>query len=237
MGTEPPGITQVREAIAGLRTTTGTVLIAIDGLAGSGKTTVADELVAADSRLRILHADELQRPQAEGEWVTWTQRQAATNFVLEAPLRDLLATLAAGHPAEYRAYDWSAHRLGPATTVIPGGIVVVEGAYTLRPSLRRFFGLRIWVDCDEQIRAARLRARPAPSTGWLQAWLAGERFYVTQDGVLCCGKEWYAVASASQRCAPMDASQSTSEPRRPNATQCRGVASSAGRPAVLRFYR
>lgn len=194
--TEPPRITRVREAIAGLRTTTGTVLVAIDGLAGSGKTTVADELVAADPGLHVLHADELQRPQAEGEWDTWTPQQAAANFVLEAPLRDLLATLAAGRPAEYRAYDWSAHRLGPAATVTPGGIVVVEGAYTLRPSLRGFFGLKIWVDCDEQVRAARLRARPAPSPGWLQAWLAGEQFSATHDhpaasaDLMIRGEQW-----------------------------------------------
>lgn len=180
MSTEPSQITRVREAIAGLPTA-GTVLVAIDGLAGSGKTTLAGELIAADPGLRLLHADELQQPQAEGEWDTWTPQQAAANFVLEAPLRDLLATLAAGRPAEYRAYDWSAHQLGPTTTVIPGGIVVVEGAYTLRPSLREFYDLKIWVDCDEQERAARLRARPTPSPGWLEAWLTGERFYVTHD--------------------------------------------------------
>jgi uridine kinase len=178
---DAPGIRRVREAIAGLGTTTGTVLVAIDGLAGSGKTTVTDALVAADPALRVLHADELQQPQAEGEWDTWSPQQAAANFVLEAPLRDLLATLAAGRPAEYRAYDWSAHRLGPAATVTPGGVLVVEGAYTLRPSLRGFYDLKIWVDCDEQVRAARMGARPAPSPGWLQAWREGERFYVTHD--------------------------------------------------------
>lgn len=91
-------------------------------------------------------------------------------MVLEAPLRDLLATLAAERPAEYRPYDWSAHRPGPAITVNPGGIVVVEGTYTLRAGLRHFFSLKIWVDCDEHVRAGRLSARPAASPGWLEAW-------------------------------------------------------------------
>lgn len=171
----------ILEKLATLRISSASVLVAIDGLAGSGKTTVANELVVLDPALRILHADELQRPQREGEWDTWTPQQGAVNFVLEAPLMDLLSALAAGQEAEYHAYDWSAHQPAPLTKVAPGGVLLVEGAYTLRPSLRHFFAYKIWVECDERVRMKRLRARPAPSPGWLDAWLAAERYYVANN--------------------------------------------------------
>lgn len=179
-----PRVKRIGEALARLpaaSTASGTVLVAIDGRAGCGKTTLAAQLAAADPSIRVFHADELQRPQDEGEWKNWTPRECAANLVEEEPLRQVLSQLAAGQQARYQPYDWSAHRLGPPQILAPGGVVVVEGAYALRPSLRSYYALKIWVECAEDVRAARLRARPAPSPGWLEAWLAGEEFYVEHD--------------------------------------------------------
>jgi uridine kinase len=189
-------VDQARGALSGARTATGTVLVAIDGRAGSGKTTLAEQVAAADPDIRILHADELQRPQAEGEWDAWTPQESSTNFVNEVALNEVLSALAAGQAAEYRPYNWSAHELCPVNTVTPGGVIVVEGAYTLRPSLRRYYTLKFWVECADEVRAARLRARTAPSPGWLDAWLAGEDFYVAHArpeaaaDLVIWGDEW-----------------------------------------------
>lgn len=169
-----------QEALARLPAA-GTALVAIDGRAGSGKTTLAGELARENAGIRVLHADELQRPQADAEWEDWTPGESAANFVKEAPLRDVLSLLAAGREARYRPYDWAAHEPGPPATVPPGGIILVEGAYTLRRSLRPYYGLKIWVECDDEVRAARLRARPAPSPGWLEAWVEGEDFYLAHE--------------------------------------------------------
>jgi uridine kinase len=130
-----PEVRQVQEKLARLPAA-GTILVAIDGRAGSGKTTLAGELATPDSGIRVFHADELQLPQAEGQWSNWTPREGAANFVKEEPLRDVLAELAGGREARYRPFDWAAHELGSPAVLHPGGVVVVGGAYTLRRSAR-----------------------------------------------------------------------------------------------------
>ncbi len=179
-GAVPARVRLILAALARVPTA-GAVLVAIDGRAGSGKTTLANELIGWEPRLRLFHADELQRPQAEGEWETWTPGECAANFANEAPLRAVVSSLAAGRQARYEPYDWSAHQVGSLTTLSPGGVMVVEGAYTMQQSLREYYDLTIWVDCQEEARAARLRARPAPSPGWLEAWTKGEEFYLQHE--------------------------------------------------------
>ncbi len=158
-----------------------TVLVAIDGRAASGKTTLANELGKESPHIRILHADELQRPQAEGEWDNWTPRECATNFVKEEALRHVLSKLITGRQAVYEPFDWTVHKLRRPMTLSPEGIIVIEGAYTLRKSIRNHFDVKVWVDCDEQVRMARIRAQPTPSPGWREAWTRGEDFYLEHE--------------------------------------------------------
>lgn len=85
-------------------------LVAVDGHAGSGKSTFADRLAAALGGAPVLHLDDLATHE---ELFGWTGR-----------LREqVLLPLARGGNARYAPYDWTERRFGPARTLEagPGG--------------------------------------------------------------------------------------------------------------------
>ncbi|WP_454229155.1 uridine kinase family protein [Propioniciclava flava] len=106
-----------------------TRVVAIDGLSGAGKTTLAS-LVAARLGAPVVHMDDL--------YPGWDGLAAGVAYLVDAVLRPL----AVGEPARYRAWDWADERrgsrpvLGAAADVGAGrlwgqrggGVVVCVGA-------------------------------------------------------------------------------------------------------------
>src|SRR5260370_40485372 len=74
-------------------------VIAIDGLGGAGKSTLAARLSPALGHAPIVHTDDFASWDEPLEW--WPR------FLDEA-----LRPLAAGTSARYRRYDWDRHELG-----------------------------------------------------------------------------------------------------------------------------
>lgn len=99
-------------------------LIAVDGHAGSGKTTFAGRLAAALGGAPVLHLDDLATHE---ELFAWTDRLRA----------QVLDPLSHGEPGRYTPYDWTARRFGPERTLDPAPVLLIEGVGPAAPRCGR----------------------------------------------------------------------------------------------------
>jgi hypothetical protein len=150
-------------------------LAAVDGPAGSGKTTFADRLAtalaAAGVSVAQLHTDDLLDgwrdmlgfwPRLEGQ---------------------VLAPLRRGEPGAYHAYDWHVGRFEQRVTAVPvPDVLVLEGVSVGREVIRSELSLLVWVEVPEALRLARglQRDGEALRPEWLR-WMAGEADYFARD--------------------------------------------------------
>jgi uridine kinase len=145
-------------------------LIGIAGGTGSGKTTVAVNLVAAlpPGHAELIQHDWYYRDRShlspsERERINFDEPDALENALL---VRDL-ASLRAGEVVDSPQYDFSTHtRKVERRRVLPRPIIVVEGILLFAvPELREAFDLRIFVDTDDDVRLLRRIRRDMEERG------------------------------------------------------------------------
>jgi len=125
-------------------------LVCIDGRAGAGKTSLADDLAsacAAAGRVTIVHLDDLY----EG----WSGLPGVADLVAE----QLVEPWAAGEPAQLAVWDWHhRQRLEPVPVPLTP-LVILEGVGSWSQRINDVVCTLIWLDCDESTRRRRARAR------------------------------------------------------------------------------
>jgi uridine kinase len=142
-------------------------MAAIVGGSGAGKSWLARALCTSLGRKAgLISLDDFYRDRSH---LTPRQREKI-NFdhprSIDWPmLGDVLTQLAASQPAHAPGYDFKTHcRLPSPRLILPCPILIVEGLWLLRPhNLRRFFDLRVYVDCGSQLRLQRRLARDLSS--------------------------------------------------------------------------
>lgn len=152
------------------------VLVAITGGSGSGKTWLAAQLERALApRAARLSLDDFYRDHSHLS----PARRARLNFdhpraidwpAMERVIRELLS----GRPAAVPGYDFTTHcRLKNTRLLSPKPIILLDGLWLLRrPSLRRLFSLRIFLDCPFASRLQRRMARDLVSRGRTRSSIA-----------------------------------------------------------------
>ena len=117
-------------------------VIAIDGPAGSGKTTLAGRLALACGA-QLLHMDDL--------YPGWGGLREAGSVVSK-----ILADLAAGNAAAYRRYDWDVQGYRETHVLQPRGTLVIEGVGSVRTEyLDRLSSVALVHEPDPQERLRR----------------------------------------------------------------------------------
>lgn len=121
-----------------------TRLVAVDGPAGSGKTTLAAALSAELSGSIVVHMDDLYRG--------WE-----TDFVeVHQRIRDqLILPLARARPARYQRYDWYAGQLQEWVEVPVPSVLLLEGVASGARALDDALSLLIWIEAPEELRVRR----------------------------------------------------------------------------------
>lgn len=144
-------------------------LIAVDGHAGSGKSTFARRLAGALGGAPVLRLDDLA---SHGELFGWTERA----------LR-LVGPLSRGEGARYAAYDWHERRFGAAQEVLPAApVVLVEGVGAGRRALRAHLAAVLWMDVPRATAWRRGRERDgAAQRDFWDGWEPAEREHFTED--------------------------------------------------------
>ena len=146
------------------------LIVGIAGGTGSGKTTVAEKLILAlppDHAALIQHdwyyRDRSQLPPASRALINFDEPASLDNERLIADLH----ALKAGRAVECPQYDFASHtRHAASRRVDPRAIVIVEGMLIFAvPELRDVFGLRLFVDTDDDIRLLRRIRRDIEDRG------------------------------------------------------------------------
>jgi uridine kinase len=146
------------------------LVIGIAGGSGSGKTTVAQEILnrVGASRIAFLQHDAYYK---DLSGLPPTQR-AAVNFdhpdSLETELLiSHIESLKKGKQVEVPIYDFATHsRTEKSFIVSPRGVILVEGILIFAESeLRKIFDLKIFVDTDDDIRFIRRLGRDIAERG------------------------------------------------------------------------
>ena len=145
------------------------MFIGLAGGSGSGKTTIAEELVGRlDGRVALLHHDAYYRNLVELTFEERTRVNYDHPSSLETELLvDHLERLRSGLAVEHPVYDFAQHLRSDVTKRIePAGVVIVEGILVLSdPQLRSELDLKIFVDTDPDLRLARRLERDINERG------------------------------------------------------------------------
>ncbi|MFC6594441.1 uridine kinase family protein [Kitasatospora paranensis] len=156
MGALPPSVGPVR-------------LVAVDGHAGSGKTTFAGRLARALGGAPVVHLDDLA---THAEPFGWTERLRA----------GVLEPFARGEAGAYPVYDWTRRRFGPVRRVQAAPVVLLEGVGAGRRAVRPALARLVWMELDGPTANARglLRDGPALEAFWA-GWSRAERAHFATD--------------------------------------------------------
>ncbi|MFJ3719312.1 uridine kinase [Streptomyces sp. NPDC090057] len=136
-------------------------LIAVDGHAGSGKSTFAGRLAAALGGAPVLHLDDIA---SHDRLFDWTER-----------LTDqVIGPLGRGESARYTPYDWHTRVFGPPRPLPPAPVVVIEGVGAGRRALRPHLARLLWMELPREESWARGRQRDGEAqrefwSGWVEA--------------------------------------------------------------------
>jgi len=146
------------------------VVIGVAGGTGSGKTTVAEQILrrAGAEWIALIQHDSYYKdlshlPLAQRAMTNFDHPDALDNALLIEHLKRLKA----GLPVEVPVYDFTTHtRTGETRLVEPHRVVVVEGILIFSdPELRRLMDVKIYVDTDPDIRFIRRLQRDIAERG------------------------------------------------------------------------
>jgi uridine kinase len=148
-------------------------LAAVDGHAGSGKTTFTERLAARLGGAPVLHLDDLA---SHADFFGWSER-------LE---RQVLAPLAEGREARHEVYDWERAEFrageGARGLLRPAPVVLIEGVGAGRRALRPYLACLLWMDVPAREAWSRGRLRDGPAlSGFWSAWTRAERTHFAED--------------------------------------------------------
>lgn len=171
-----------RLAVGGKR-----VLVAIDGKAAAGKTSLARALILR-SPCTVYHADDFfPRPEQR---TPERLSEPGGNLDRERLEAELLSPLRAGaDEVSFSPFDCREGRLLPPRRSRPGRIVVIEGSYSCHPALRGYYDLRVFlsVSPEEQARRVAERERERDPEGadgriaeYLRRWIPLEEKYFAE---------------------------------------------------------
>jgi uridine kinase len=169
------------EALATMVLESGATRIAVDGIDGAGKTTLADELAACIGRPVIRASiDGFHRPREE------RVRYFEDSFDLEAFRRELLDPLGPGGSRRYRRRVFD-HRLDarvdePGEEAPPEALLIVDGIFLQRAELDDCWDFRIFVDVSfgEALRRALARDSEVSPARYETRYFPAQRRYLEE---------------------------------------------------------
>lgn len=145
-------------------------IILIDGRSGSGKTELARTMAAAVPGMQLIRLDDI--------YPGWDGLQAASRHILE----HVLEPLAAGRPARWRRWDWTAAAPAEWHDVDPTSALIIEGCGALSRENRALASFAIWVELDAATRKRRALARDGDAYApYWDRWAAQEDAFIARE--------------------------------------------------------
>ena len=141
-----------------------TRVVAVDGPAGSGKTTLAAQLGERLDAALVLNTDQL--------YPGWDGLEDGAQRLVD----DVLLPLSAGLAAAVRPWDWSSGSEGEPRELPACATLIVDGAGCGSRAGAPFLSMIIWLDADVELRQQRALERDGEmfAPHW-ESWAEQER--------------------------------------------------------------
>ena len=148
-------------------------IIAIDGPAGAGKTTLAHELFLAFSTsmsVQVIHMDDL--------YAGWDN---ALTQDLSKVLRYLADQHLAKSPAKIRRYNWNTSTFGESETLPAADLLILEGVGSGDREIQDQFAALIWMEIEPEEGLKRVINRDGEQVAdQMEKWLTTQAKYFSQ---------------------------------------------------------
>lgn len=150
---------RLESAIRSLLEKKSRVIIAIDGMAASGKTTLAASVAQRFSSCAVVHMDDFTVP-FEDRYPGYFEKTLSNADIARFD-REVLSPLAGGQCACYRPYRCHpVPGFGEITEIAKDcAVIIVEGAYCLHPDLWDRYDLRALMAISDDAQQKRILAR------------------------------------------------------------------------------
>ncbi|CAB4593887.1 unannotated protein [freshwater metagenome] len=150
----------------------GPILIAIDGPAGSGKTSLASQLSNNLKSVTTIHMDDLYNGWEDALTATLTQH--LNEWVIN-PMTQFQSV-------HYQKFNWSTNEYGPAVEVRDIQLLILEGVGAAQEIIRQSAVLTIWIEVGPQIGLARVLNRDGDQLlPYMLKWQERERAHFLKD--------------------------------------------------------
>jgi len=155
------------------------ITIAIDGNSGSGKSTLAHDLSKIYD-CNVFHMDDFFLC-PEQKTVKRIQ-EVGGNVDYERFKHEVLDKLKKNQEFKYQIYDCSQGRLTDYIKVSPKGLNIVEGVYSMHPTLRHYYDLKIFLCIDAETQSQRILERSGKYMlqRFLNEWIPLENEYFSK---------------------------------------------------------
>lgn len=160
----------------------GAVTLAIEGGSAAGKTTLAAQLRERYGA-SVFHTDDffLRAEQRTPERLA----EIGGNMDRERLEHDVLKPLCRRETVRFRPFDCCTMTFGDEVCVTPQPLTVVEGAYSMHPTLAAYYDLAVFLDVDPTLQQARIRARNTPDQAvrFFAEWIPREQAYFAATNI------------------------------------------------------
>jgi len=160
------------------------VVVGIDGQGGSGKSTLARELVQdLPLKVAVVKGDDFYSDTLDEAKALLNPEEGYEDYFDWRRLRsDILGCARDNSPTlRYKQYDWNIAAMGEWLEIPIPEVLIVEGVYTLRPELRDYFDVTVFVQTSETTRLQRQSSRGENTRFWISRWVAAEDLYVARE--------------------------------------------------------
>lgn len=166
-------------AIDKLRKSPEPVLVAIDGNSCAGKTSLA-ALVEKIYDCNVFHMDDFFLP--ADQRTEKRLRQPGGNIEFERFSAEIMTELRKNMPFSYRPFSCARQALGEPVNIQPKKLNIIEGAYSLHPSLAENYHLKVFmgIEPEEQSRRVLARNGQAMHRRFMEEWIPRENRYLKE---------------------------------------------------------
>jgi len=155
------------------------LVVCVDGLGGSGKSSLAEEIKKAIPGAVIIHGDDFFKPVREKKGTAGHASNVNEDFDWSRFESQVLNKIRNGEQVSYQIYDWHRDELTDVVTIPEDAIIIIEGGYTSQQRFAEIYDYKIWVEASEDKRLRRILDRDGEHMRpyWENDWLPVERKY------------------------------------------------------------
>lgn len=167
-------VSVVEDLLTGAPRCGSTHIIAIDGRAGAGKTTLANELCLALNlrrKVSVVHLDEI--------YAGW---ELALTENLTASLSQIIRSISVGESVTFPIYDWTSKQFDSTREISPCDVIIIEGVGSAQRVVRDMATATIWIDVDQETGLERVLGRDGPAiVDQMNIWQEREERHFLSD--------------------------------------------------------